>query len=87
VYHNVDEIESAITNFAAAHPTIAERISLPLASFELNRTISCLRIGSNGATAADGALFIFGQHAREWVPPEIALNLMADLTLMCKTRL
>jgi murein tripeptide amidase MpaA len=79
VYHNVDEIESAITNFATAHPTIAERISLPLGSRELNRTISCLRIGSNGATAADGALFIFGQHAREWVPPEIALNLMADL--------
>ena len=79
MYHNVDEFESAITNFAAAHPTIAERISLPLGSCELNRTISCLRIGSNGADAVDGALFIFGQHAREWVPPEIALNLMADL--------
>lgn len=79
MYHNVDEFESAITNLAAAHPTIAERVALPHASWELHRTISCLRIGSNGAGAVDGALFIFGQHAREWVPPEIALNLMADL--------
>jgi murein tripeptide amidase MpaA len=79
MYHNVDEIESAITNLASAYPAIAERISLPLGSRELNRTISCLRIGSKGANAVNGALFIFGQHAREWVPPEIALNLMADL--------
>lgn len=79
MYHNVDEFESAIANLAAAHPTIAERIPLPEASWELHRTISCLRIGSNPAGAVDGALFIFGQHAREWVPPEIGLNLMADL--------
>jgi murein tripeptide amidase MpaA len=79
MYHNVDEFESAITNLAAAHPAIAERIPLPEASWELGRTISCLRIGSNAAGAADGVLLLFGQHAREWVPPEIGLNLMADL--------
>lgn len=79
MYHNVDEFESAIVNLAAAHPAIAERIPLPELSSELHRTISCLRIGSSAASAADGALFIFGQHAREWVPPEIGLNLMADL--------
>jgi len=79
MYHNVDEFESVITNFATAYPTIAQRISLPLPSYDLKRTISCLRIGSNDAHAADGVLLIFGQHAREWVPPEIALNLMADL--------
>lgn len=79
MYHNVDEFETAITNFEAAHPTIAQRIALPLESCELNRTISCLRIGSNNADEVDGVLLIFGQHAREWVPPEIGLNLMADL--------
>lgn len=79
MYHNVDEFETAVTNLAAAHPAIAERIALPEASAELHRTISCLRIGSNASGAVDGALFIFGQHAREWVPPEIAMNLMADL--------
>src|ERR1700741_1255317 len=78
MYHNVDEIESAITNIAAAHPEIAERIPLPNETPE-HRTVSCLRIGSNAAGAVDGALYIFGQHAREWVPPEIAINLMADL--------
>lgn len=60
MYHNVDEFETAITNLAAMHPTIAERIPLPEVSCELNRTISCLRIGSNGAGTVDGALLIFG---------------------------
>jgi murein tripeptide amidase MpaA len=79
MYHNIEEIETAITNLATAHPAIAERISLPEESLELHKTISCLRIGSKAAGAVDGALLVFGQHAREWVPPEIALNLMADL--------
>ncbi len=78
MYHNVMEIESAIANLAAAHPTIAELIELNEDSFE-GKTIHCLRIGANAADAADGALFIFGQHAREWVPSEIALGFLADL--------
>ncbi|HEX6159521.1 MAG TPA: M14 family zinc carboxypeptidase [Thermoanaerobaculia bacterium] len=78
MYHNVPEIETAIANLAAAHPTITELIALPETSFD-GKTIHCLRIGSNAADAADGALFLFGQHAREWVPPEIALALVADL--------
>jgi hypothetical protein len=43
MYHNVDEFETAITNLAAAHPTIAKRIVLPQLSLELHRTTSCLR--------------------------------------------
>lgn len=78
MYHNVTEIETAIANLAAAHPTIAELIELPEESFE-GRTIHCLRIGSNAPGAVDGVLFVFGHHAREWVPPEIALGLLADL--------
>ena len=79
MYHNVVEIEAAISNLAGAHPAIAERIVLPETSFE-GRTISCLRLGSGSAAASDGVLLIFGQHAREWVPPETAIALMADLT-------
>ena len=41
--------------------------------------MSALRIGVSAAGAADGALLIFGQHAREWVPPEVALELAAGL--------
>lgn len=78
MYHTVAEIETAIANLAAAHPTITELIALPETSFE-GKTIHCLRIGAHGAGAADGVLFIFGQHAREWVPPEIALGFVADL--------
>ena len=44
MYHNIVEIETAITNFAAAHPSIAERIPLPENSFE-GKPISCLRLG------------------------------------------
>ena len=83
MYHNVDEIEAAIANLATAHPSIAERIPLPElgadAEDDLRLPVSCLRIGSNGAGDVDGAFFIFGQHAREWVPPEIALEFMADI--------
>ncbi len=78
MYHNVIEIESALRNFAAVYPSFAERILLPEPSFE-GQQISCLRIGTQDATAADGALFIFGQHAREWVPPEAALAFTADI--------
>ena len=78
MYHNVDEIETALANLATAFPALSERISLPESSFE-GRTISCLRIGTAGAGAVDGALFIFGQHAREWVPPEVALAFAADI--------
>ncbi len=78
MYHTVDEIETAVANLAAAYPTIAERILLPETSTEHHRTVPCLRLGSNAAGAADGALFIFGQHAREWVPPEVALAFAAD---------
>lgn len=78
MYHNVVEIETAIANLAAAHPSITELIALPETSFG-GKTIHSLRIGANAAGAADGALFIFGQHAREWVPSEIALAFLADL--------
>jgi murein tripeptide amidase MpaA len=78
MYHNVIEIETALANLAAAHPTLAEHIPLPEASFE-GRTVSCLRIGAQPAGAVDGALFIFGQHAREWVPPEVGLAFPADV--------
>src|SRR5258706_257202 len=83
MWHNVDEIETAIQNLAATYPAIAERITLPEQTGgdppNAPRTMSALRIGVNAAGAADGALLIFGQHAREWIPPEVALELAAGL--------
>ncbi len=84
MWTNVDEIETAIQNFATAHPSIAERIALPEQAVSVDagvapRPVSALRIGANAAGAADGALLIFGQHAREWVPPEVALEFAAGL--------
>lgn len=84
MWHNVDEIETAIQNFATTYPTIAERIPLPEQTWGVEagrppRNVSALRIGVNAAGAADGALLIFGQHAREWIPPEVALELAAAL--------
>ena len=84
MWTNVDEIETAIQNFAATYPSLAERIPLPEQAVSADagvspRTVSALRIGVNAAGAADGALLIFGQHAREWLPPEVALELAAGL--------
>ena len=84
MWHNPDEIETAIGNFAATYPAIAEQIPLPeptwgIDAATLPRSVSALRIGVNAGDAADGALFIFGQHAREWIPPEVALELAAAL--------
>jgi len=84
VWTNVDEIETAIQNFTNAYPAIAERIPLPEQAVSADagvapRTVSALRIGVNASGAADGALLIFGQHAREWVPPEVALEMAAGL--------
>jgi murein tripeptide amidase MpaA len=84
VWTNVDEIETLIQNFATTYPSIGERIPLPEQAVSADagiapRTMSALRIGANAAGAVDGALLIFGQHAREWVPPEVALELAAGL--------
>lgn len=84
MWHNVDEIETAIQNFATTFPTIAERIPLPEPTWGIDagsppRNVSALRIGANAAGAADGALLIFGQHAREWIPPEVALEMASSL--------
>lgn len=83
MWTNVDEIETAIKNFATTYPTVAERIVLPSQALSADgippRTMSALRIGVNASGAADGALLIFGQHAREWVPPEVALEMAAGL--------
>jgi murein tripeptide amidase MpaA len=84
VWTNSDEIETLIQNFATTYPSIAQRIPLPEQAVSADpgvapRPVSALRIGANAAGAADGALLIFGQHAREWVPPEAALELAAAL--------
>src|SRR5262245_58718357 len=84
MWTNVDEIETAIQNFATTYPALAERIPLPNPTWGVNagsppRTVYALRIGANPAHAVDGALLIFGQHAREWIPPEAALEIAAAL--------
>ena len=74
MYHNVVEIEAALANLAAAHPTLAERIVA--SRDELRRSHDQLSAPRQRLSPAppDGALFIFGQHAREWVPPEVGLG-------------
>jgi murein tripeptide amidase MpaA len=80
MWTNVDEIETLIQNYASTYPAIAERIALPEQAISADsgvapRTVSALRIGTNTANSADGALMVFGHHAREWVPPEVALEM------------
>lgn len=76
VYLNVDEIESALENLAAAYPSLTELITLPNTSHE-HRGSRCLRIGSDASREA--VLVLGGVHAREWVPPDALVSFAADL--------
>jgi murein tripeptide amidase MpaA len=77
-YLNVDEIESALSALAAAHPGVCEVFTLPHRSVE-GRTIRALRLGAHAAAERPGLFLVAGLHAREWVPPEICVSLAADL--------
>lgn len=83
MWTNTAEIEQLIKNYANDYPSIAERIPLAdVVSADAGvapKPVSALRIGAKGAHAVDGALLIFGQHAREWVPPEVALEIAGAL--------
>jgi murein tripeptide amidase MpaA len=77
-YHNVDEFVDAMRNLAKAYSERAEVIQLAEPSFD-GETIFGLRIGSQNVDSTEAVLLIFGQHAREWVPPEAALAFMTDV--------
>lgn len=78
MYSNVEEIESAIENLAAAFPSLAEIVTPPNLTHE-GRTTRLLRIGRQPADAADAVLVLGGMHAREWIPPDALISLAADL--------
>lgn len=77
-YLNVEEIELAIQNLAAAYPTITEVILSPHLTHE-GRQSRVLRVGSKSVSEVDGVLILGGVHAREWVPPDALISLAADL--------
>ena len=76
-YLNVDEIESALENLAAAYPATTELIAVPNLTHE-GRQTHVLRLGATNAEH-DGVLILGGVHAREWVPPDALISLAADL--------
>ncbi|POH57667.1 M14 family metallopeptidase [Arthrobacter glacialis] len=76
-YLNVDEIESALENLAAAYPDLTTLMTAPNTTHE-GRTSHILRLGA-GDPSADGVLILGGMHAREWVPPDALISFSADL--------
>ena len=76
-YLNVDEIESALQNLAAAYPATTELITVPNLTHE-GRTGHVLRLGAANSEQ-DSVLILGGVHAREWVPPDALISLAADL--------
>ncbi|MGC5173360.1 M14 family metallopeptidase, partial [Microbacterium sp. DT81.1] len=74
---NVDEVESALENLAAAYPSLATLIELPHATHEGRRS-RVLKVGT-ADPLAEGILLLGGMHAREWVPPDALVSLAADL--------
>lgn len=77
-YLNVNEIESALQNLAAAYPDATDLITCPHPTHE-GRSSHVLRVGTSGAAEVDGVLLLGGLHAREWVPPDALVSLAADL--------
>ncbi len=77
-YLNVDEIETALDQLAAAFPNSSERIILPNQTLS-GRQSSALRIGAKAAGEAPAIMILGGVHAREWIPPEVCVYLSADL--------
>jgi hypothetical protein len=71
----VREIEDALGALAAAHPALCTRTVLPNPTHE-GRRVSSVRVTSGGTTPV---LFIGGAHAREWVPPDALVTLLALL--------
>jgi murein tripeptide amidase MpaA len=76
-YLNVDEIESALENLAAAYPATTELITVPNLSHE-GRQTHVVRVGATNSEQ-DSVLILGGVHAREWVPPDALISLAADL--------
>lgn len=70
----VREIEDGLGALAAAHPGLCTRTELPNATHE-GRRVSSVRMA--GASGGRRVLFIGGAHAREWVPPDALLSLLA----------
>lgn len=78
-YYNVDEVDSACINLAAAFPKLATLIALPEQSAE-GRTSHALRLGGAAQQGAKPAFMVIGGlHGCEWGSCEIVLNLAADL--------
>jgi murein tripeptide amidase MpaA len=76
-YLNVEEIESALENLAAAYPATTELITVPNLTHE-GRQTHVLRLGATNSEQ-DSVLILGGMHAREWVPPDALISLAADL--------
>ena len=75
---NVDEIEAALDALALSHPAVTELITLPNRTSEGRRS-HALRIGPPDAKGSDTIIILGGLHGNEWVPPDVLVNLAADL--------
>jgi len=73
------EIEDGLGALAAAHPQLCTRAVSPNATHD-GRRVSYVRVASSsGGEGRTPVLFIGGAHAREWVPPDALLTLLARL--------
>ncbi|MGH9365926.1 MAG: M14 family zinc carboxypeptidase, partial [Thermoanaerobaculia bacterium] len=83
-YLNIADVEQAVVNLAADHPSLCQLITLPNASVE-GRTCHALRLGGGAPGSRDCVMVIGGQHAKEWGSCEIIINLAVDLVTAFET--
>jgi murein tripeptide amidase MpaA len=77
-YLNVAEVDSAVTNLAAAYPALCQLITLPTPTIE-GRTCHALRLGGGASGSRDCVFALGGVHSREWGSCEILINFATDL--------
>ncbi len=78
IYYNYDEIHSALQLLAEAHPGLCTLQELPNRSHE-GRPCLALAVGWNRGPEVPTLLAIGGVHAREWVPPDALVSILADI--------
>ncbi len=76
MYHRLAEFEAGLQSLAATYPTTCKLIPLHYTTVDKHTTYA-VRLGADGDRLA--VLLVGGHHAREWMPPEICLSLVADL--------
>ena len=76
-YPDSSQIESQLTAIATAHPDLVQVTSL--GPTPEGRSVTALRVGRDDGMERPRIAVVAGQHAREWMAPQVALTSLREL--------